>query len=169
MLHSSSINLGDLYNAEVVAVKDVGLSLMIDSRVQAFCPISLISDAATMDVSKLKKKFKVGQVIRVRVWQKEGNSIVVTNKKSIVELEDSKCIYSYDEATVGKQSTGSVKDIKPEGIAVQFFNKVRSMTRRGSRVMTIMVYFLVLIRCEDSFLCGCLCSKGFSIRRSPFV
>eukprot|EP01036_Dinobryon_divergens_P026442 gene26442-35097_t len=125
VLHSSSIKLGDLYNAEVVAVKDVGLSLMIDSRVQAFCPISLISDAATMDVSKLKKKFKVGQVIRVRVWQKEGNSIVVTNKKSIVELEDSKCIYSYDEATVGKQSTGSVRDIKPEGIALQFFNKVR--------------------------------------------
>ena len=127
MLHSSSIKLGDFHNVEIVAIKDVGLNVTIDDRVQAFCPISLISDAATMDVSKLKKKFKIGQFIRVRVWQKEGSSIVVTNKKSILDLENSKCIYSYDEATVGKQSTGSVKEIKHEGIVVQFFNRVSTL------------------------------------------
>lgn len=126
ILHFSAIKVGNLYDAEIIAVREIGLSLRIDGRVVSFCPISLTSDAAPTDLSKLQKKFKVGQVLNnVRVWQTNGSEVIVTHKKSLVELEASKCLLSYADCTVGRQAVGVVQKITSEGVAVHFFNHVR--------------------------------------------
>jgi ribosomal protein S1 len=124
-LHFSAIQVGEIHNAEVVVIRSLGLQLRIGKSVTAFCPPNLTSDVGTTDAGKLAKKFKVGQKLRVRVWKKD-NYLQVTVKKSILELDASKCVFNYDDARVGLQTIGSIKEIKSEGITVQFFNKVGS-------------------------------------------
>ena len=53
---------------------------------------------------QLKKKFKTGQVIKVRVWEAKDRAMIVTHKRSLVEDADGP-ILSYDDVTQGQRDT----------------------------------------------------------------
>lgn len=123
--HSSDVQVGQVLNVEITGIRDFGLVVRIGRKVSAVCPI--FHSADVVGVGKLHKKFKVGQKMNMRVWEVDGSSIIMTNKKTIIELPKPKVITSYSDVEVGRVATGIVAKIDADGLLVRFFNKVKGV------------------------------------------
>lgn len=133
VLHWSEISVGQILTVSVVAVRDFGLLMKISTNVQAICPLLHLSDTGlTLTTVQLNKKFKVGQTLKVRVWEADGSAIIVTLKKSIVE-DRLVPLLAYEDAEEGKVSLGVVSRAGMKGLTVTFFNTVK-----GSVPMSIL-------------------------------
>lgn len=127
VLHWSKISGGQVLTATIAAIRDFGLLIKISANVQAVCPLLHLSDTGlTLTTVQLNKKFKVGQTHKVRVWEADGNAILVTMKKSIVD-DKSVPILSYAEATPERVSLGVVSRADEKGLKVNFFNGVKGV------------------------------------------
>ena len=123
--HWSDISVGQVMSASVASVRDFGLVMKISANVQAVCPLLHLSDTGLMLTSvQINKKFKVGQTLKVRVWEADGNAIIVTLKKSIVE-DNVDPLLSYDDVVEGKISLGVVSRADIKGLIITFFNCVK--------------------------------------------
>ena len=125
VLHWSEISVGQIMSASVASVRDFGLVMKISPNVQAVCPLLHLSDTGlTLTTIQINKKFKVGQTLKVRVWEADGKAIIVTMKKSIVEDKISPLL-SYDDVEEGKISLGVVRRADVKGLTIIFFNGVK--------------------------------------------
>jgi ribosomal protein S1 len=133
--HTSDVQVGQLQQVTVEAIKDFGLVVRLGhGRVTAVCPTFHTADVVVE--GKLTKKFKPGQELTMRVWEVSDSGIIMTNKKSVVELpqEAAICSYTSDATALGATVTGVVSKINLQGVHVRFFNKVRGMVP-----MTVLV------------------------------
>lgn len=125
VFHYSHVKVGQLHNVEIKAVKDFGLVVEISGKITGICP--LLHTADVIGQLKLSKKFSIGQKVKMRVWEVEKNSIILTNKKSLVDLNDAILLSSFDDARVGQPTVGVVNKILKDGILVSFFNRVKGL------------------------------------------
>ena len=90
VVHSSDLHVGQLLQVVVTSIKDFGLVVRISGgEVTAVCPTFHSADVVLEgSTAKLKKKFRVGQELAVRVWEVTATGIIVTHKKTIVDLQD---------------------------------------------------------------------------------
>lgn len=128
--HVSQLSVGQIVDAKVFNVKSNCLVLKIGERVKAICPAAHAFDSsiglATAN-SNLSKKFKVGQMLRMRVWELDGSSIMLTNKKSLVECDRSQCIMTVDDAVKGRRVVGVISKVSELGLQVHFFNSIKAL------------------------------------------
>lgn len=123
--HWSHLHIGALQNAVIVSVKDAGLNLKIGDKVNAFCPTQHLSDT-TASRTKASASFKVGQKIKVKIWQiKPDGSIIATHKKSLIEeVQDN--IFSYDDVVIGKVAIGVISNVSDNGgVTIHFYNGIK--------------------------------------------
>ena len=135
VIHVSQVKAGQLLEVEVASIGDFGAVVLVGGKVRALCPSIHMSDASTGSViAKNKQKFKVGQKLTMRVWEAIGNSVIMTNKKSL--LDDLHPIVScYDDIVVGQVAVGVVSKVSSKtGLRVHFFNKIK-----GDIPMSVLV------------------------------
>ena len=75
----------------------------------------------------LQKRYKIGQKFRMKVWEIGGTQILLTNKKSLMECEESCCIYQYSDAVSGLATLGVVSKISESGVQIHFFNRIKGL------------------------------------------
>ena len=98
-LHWSQISPGQLLKVNIMSVNDFGLVVRINDKIQGICPVLHLSDAGhILTLVQMKKKFKIGQLMKVRVWETKKSAILVTYKKSIVD-------YIYSDEVVEEKGT----------------------------------------------------------------
>lgn len=130
VVHSSQLHAGQLVDTEIAAVRDFGIVVLVGGKVRAVCPamhlteIGILGGPSPATAKAIQKKFKVGQKLRMRVWECSGDGFVLTNKKSLVEESSNPLITSYDAATEGLVAKGVVSKVAEEGLRVHFYNKV---------------------------------------------
>ena len=66
VFHWTQVKSGQVMHATVHKVNDFGLVVKLSPKIKAVCPSLHASDVG-MTAVQLKKKFKTGQVIKVRV------------------------------------------------------------------------------------------------------
>jgi len=135
VVHTSDAKVGQLLPVTVDSIKDFGLVVRLGSgKVTAVCPTFHSADVVVE--GKLKKKFKVGQELTMRVWETSSSGIIMTNKKAMVDLPKELIVSSLTapETDLGKVVTGVVSDVNAQGVLVRFFNKVR-----GTVPMSVLV------------------------------
>jgi ribosomal protein S1 len=123
--HSKDVKVGQVLSVTITDVRDFGLVVDLGNGVSAVCPSFHTADMV-FD-GNLKKKFKAGQVLKIRVWEVEGSKIIVTNKKTMVNLAEGAVITSYDDLHRGAIVHGVVASVDEYGLTVRFFNKIRGM------------------------------------------
>lgn len=121
--HHKDIKVGQSHTVEITAVRDFGLVCSISNKISAVCPTSHTGDVV-ID-TKLKKRFKVGQKLKMRVWEASADgAIILTNKKSLVELPDQSVLSSYETSQVDGHYVGVIGKITTNGLTVRFFNNI---------------------------------------------
>jgi hypothetical protein len=134
ILHFSEVTVGKVLTVTVAGVRDFGLLVRISAKVQAVCPLMHLSDTGlALTVVQMNKKFRVGQTLKVRVWEVEGSAIIVTYKKRIVDDKEEP-ILSYDSITEGASALGVVSRTSEDGIKINFFNTIK-----GNIPMSVLV------------------------------
>ena len=121
-IHKSDIQIGQVVEALITHINEDGLKMLIGSRVEAICPMIHTSDASS--TIKLSKRFKVGQVLNVRVLEYQGKQVVVTHKKTLVN-DPLPPLTSVEDCEVGAVATGVVVAINRDTVFVQFYNRVQ--------------------------------------------
>ncbi|CAM9169417.1 unnamed protein product [Ectocarpus fasciculatus] len=130
VVHSSQLEAGQLVDTEVAAVRDFGLVVLVGGKVRAVCPamhlteVGILGGPSPATAKAIAKKFKVGQKIKMRVWECSGDGFVLTNKKSLVEDTTNPVLASYGAVTEGVVAKGVVSKVSDEGLRVHFYNKV---------------------------------------------
>ena len=126
MNHTGQVHVGQVLEVEIVKIAPFGLVVIIGGKVRAICPTIHLSDTSgTQAVAQIHKRFKPGQKLTMRVWEVKDDAIIMSNKKSMVQAEDSSIITSIDDAIVGKTALGVVSKISQFGLQIHFFNKVK--------------------------------------------
>lgn len=93
IIHWSQLLVGTRVDAVVESIREFGLIVSINSKISALCPSIHTQDAVLS--GKLQKRFKVGQQLRMRVWEVgTDGKVIVTNKKSLVD-DSSPILCSY--------------------------------------------------------------------------
>jgi polyribonucleotide nucleotidyltransferase len=135
VLHWSKVKVGSILSVIVSAVKDFGLLVKISPKVQAVCPLMHLSDTGlALTAVQIGKKYRVGQTLKVRVWEVEEAAIIVTLKKSIVDEKGTEnSVLNYDDLIEGKKALGIVSRTGEDGIKINFFNSVK-----GSIPMSVL-------------------------------
>ena len=126
--HNSDVKVGQLVAVTVDQIKDFGLVVRLGGgKVMAICPTFHSADVVVD--GNLRKKFKVGQSLNMRVWEVSPTGIIMTNKKAMVDMPETAVVSNYAGADtdIGKVVTGAVFKINPQGLHVRFFNKVRGL------------------------------------------
>lgn len=115
--------IGQIFTSVVTGVTEAGLKVLLNDRVEAFCPALHTSDAPLTSTSTaLVKRFKLNQKLQVKVWEC-GKDIIVTHKKSL--LSDAlPLIHSVEEACVGQSLTGVVSAVFYDNVRVHFNSKI---------------------------------------------
>jgi ribosomal protein S1 len=128
--HVSQLSVGQIVEAKVFNVKSNCIVMKIGERVRAICPAAHAFDSSSgiaMASSNLSKKFKVGQILRMRVWELDGSTVMLTNKKSLVECDRSQCIMTIDDAVKGRSVVGVISKISELGLQIHFFNSIKAL------------------------------------------
>ncbi len=123
--HSSQVFANQILDVKILSLNNFGLVLQIGEKLQGICPAIHASDSATG--LNLQKRFKVGQKLRMKVWEINGHKILLTNKKSLIECDDSSCIIQPSDATKGLATLGVISKISELGIQVHFFNMIKGL------------------------------------------
>ncbi|AGO10941.1 AaceriAFR566Cp [[Ashbya] aceris (nom. inval.)] len=110
---------GDVVRGFIKAVTDKGIFVYLSRTLQAFVPVSKLTDAY---IKEWKKFYKPMQPITGKVVNCEGDSrILLTMKESEVNGE-LKVLKSYADMKVGDIFDGSVKNVTDFGVFVKLHN-----------------------------------------------
>ena len=129
-VHKSYVQTGQILEALITKIEETGLRMLIGNRVEATCP--LVHTSEMTSTIKLTKRFKVGQVLTVRVWESQGKQVIVTHKKTLVN-DTLPPLASIEDFEEGKVAHGVVARLFNDAVLVQFFNKVQ-----GSMPLTVL-------------------------------
>lgn len=132
VLHSSQLRVGMVLEAQIKEVRDDGLVLSVNDRVSAFCPTAHLFDTGAAGgllnaTNKGKQRYKLGSSVPVRVWSIKDNAVIVTCKKSLLDLSAERVVSSYGDLRAGRACLGVVTDLSSRGVRVHFFGGVRGV------------------------------------------
>ncbi|CDO92420.1 unnamed protein product [Kluyveromyces dobzhanskii CBS 2104] len=116
LISSSDLKRGDVVRGFVKSITDKGIFVSLSSVLQAFVPVSKLTDAFIKD---WKKFFKRGQNVIGKVVNCESDSrVLLTLKESEVNGELN-VLKSYSDIKVGDIFQGSVKNLTEFGVFVK--------------------------------------------------
>ncbi|CAK9319362.1 unnamed protein product [Citrullus colocynthis] len=122
----SDVKPGTLIRAKVIVVDDFGAIVQFPGGLKALCPLSHMSE---FEISKPRKKFKVGAELVFRVLGCKSKRITVTHKKTLVKSK-LEVLSSYADATAGLVTHGWITKIEKHGCFVRFYNGVQGFAPR---------------------------------------
>ncbi|GMG39627.1 unnamed protein product [Ambrosiozyma monospora] len=122
------IPIGGAVTAEVLRiVSDKGLQVKISDNFEAFVPSVHMSD---IKLVYPERKFKIGGKVKGRVLRVTHHSgkvnVLVTLKKSLVNIEDEDVVGKFEDLEVGKRTPATVEKFHPGGCVVSFFGSVKA-------------------------------------------
>jgi rRNA biogenesis protein RRP5 len=124
VLHISNIIIGQVYSAEITAIRPDGLVLLIEKRLPGFCPSLHLSDAGIP--TKLSKLYRLHQAISIRVWDIDDKNIIASCKKSVLQEDVTGLLTSYEDAVKGRLALGIVSKLSADdGIRVHFCSGIK--------------------------------------------
>lgn len=89
----------------------------------AFVPSNHMSD---IKLVYPERKFKTGNKVKGRVLKTEGKKLLITLKKSLVNMEDSEVLNSFEKATLGFKTSATVEKFVHNGVVVSFFGNMKA-------------------------------------------
>ncbi|CCF56637.1 hypothetical protein KAFR_0B03400 [Kazachstania africana CBS 2517] len=112
---------GDIVHALVKSVSDKGIFLHLSRTLEAFVPVTMLSDSYLKEWKKFYKSMQhvVGKVVKCD----EDARILITLRESEVNGE-LKVLKNYDDIEVGDVVSGSVKNVTDFGVFVKLDNTV---------------------------------------------
>ncbi|MED6145261.1 hypothetical protein PIB30_023503 [Stylosanthes scabra] len=113
--------------AKIVRVDSDHAIVQIPGGVKALCPLNHMSE---LDITKPRKKFKVGAELVFRVLGRKKKMVTVTHKKTLVKSK-LPIISSFTEATEGLITHGWITKIEVHGCFVRFYNGVQGFAPRS--------------------------------------
>ncbi|CCK72299.1 Rrp5p KNAG_0J02180 [Huiozyma naganishii CBS 8797] len=115
----SDLKQGDIVHGLVKTVNDKGIFVYLSRTVEAFVPISKLSDAYLKDWKKFYKPMQhvIGKVVK----SEDDKHILITLRESEVN-GDLKVLKNYDDIKVGEVFKGSVKNITDFGVFIKLDN-----------------------------------------------
>jgi rRNA biogenesis protein RRP5 len=151
----SDVKPGMVTKAKVISVDTFGAIVQFSGGLKAMCPLRHMSE---FEVTKPRKKFKVGAELVFRVLGCKSKRITVTYKKTLVKSK-LPILSSYTDATEGLVTHGWITKIEKHGCFVRFYNGVQGFVPR-SLLHPFVVFelpfsfssgFLILIFYTDVF------------------
>lgn len=123
-LSSADVPTGSLVNGcEVVQIVPTGgIMLKVFDDFDAFVPELHISD---VKLAYPEKKFKVGTKCKARVLFKQGKRLQMTLKKSLINIDEEDILNTFEKATVGLRTLGTILAFVRGGALVTFFGNVK--------------------------------------------
>ncbi|KAJ4893416.1 RNA binding [Raphanus sativus] len=122
----SDVKPGMVTKAKVISVDTFGAIVQFPGGLKAMCPLRHMSE---FEVTKPRKKFKVGAELTFRVLGCKSKRITVTCKKSLVKSK-LPILSSYADATEGLVTHGWITKIEKHGCFVRFYNGVQGFVAR---------------------------------------
>ncbi|KAG2733152.1 hypothetical protein G9P44_004142 [Scheffersomyces stipitis] len=125
-LHASDVPNGTaVKSCEIIKVlpEAGGIVIKVLDEFEGFVPGSHMSD---IKLVYPERKFKVGSKVRGRVLSKQGNKLVVTFKKSLVNIEDDEVLARFEDAKIGFKTPAIVEKFVHNGAIVSFFGNLRA-------------------------------------------
>ncbi|KAJ0242497.1 S1 domain-containing protein [Hirschfeldia incana] len=122
----SDVKPGMVTKAKVISVDTFGAIVQFPGGLKAMCPLQHMSE---FEVTKPRKKFKVGAELIFRVLGCKSKRITVTCKKTLVKSK-LPILSSYADATEGLVTHGWITKIEKHGCFVRFYNGVQGFVAR---------------------------------------
>ncbi|XP_023641258.1 rRNA biogenesis protein RRP5 isoform X2 [Capsella rubella] len=122
----SDVKPGMVTKAKIISVDTFGAIVQFPGGLKAMCPLRHMSE---FEVTKPRKKFKVGAELVFRVLGCKSKRITVTYKKSLVKSK-LPILSSYTDATEGLVTHGWITKIEKHGCFVRFYNGVQGFVPR---------------------------------------
>ncbi|KAL0900332.1 hypothetical protein Bca101_084293 [Brassica carinata] len=122
----SDVKPGMVTKAKVISVDTFGAIVQFPGGLKAMCPLGHMSE---FEVTKPRKKFKVGAELIFRVLGCKSKRITVTCKKTLVKSK-LPILSSYADATEGLVTHGWITKIEKHGCFVRFYNGVQGFVAR---------------------------------------
>ncbi|CAH8356759.1 unnamed protein product [Eruca vesicaria subsp. sativa] len=122
----SDVKPGMVTKAKVISVDTFGAIVQFPGGLKAMCPLQHMSE---FEVTKPRKKFKVGAELIYRVLGCKSKRITVTCKKTLVKSK-LPILSSYADATEGLVTHGWITKIEKHGCFVRFYNGVQGFVAR---------------------------------------
>ncbi|KDP21906.1 hypothetical protein JCGZ_03044 [Jatropha curcas] len=123
----SDVKPGMVVRAKIIAVDSFGAIVKFPGGLKALCPLSHMSE---FEITKPRKKFKVGAEMLFRVLGCKSKRITVTHKKTLVKSK-LPILGSYADATDGLITHGWITKIEKHGCFVHFYNGVQGFAPRS--------------------------------------
>ncbi|CDY47904.1 BnaAnng09360D [Brassica napus] len=117
----SDVKPGMVTKAKIISVDTFGAIVQFPGGLKAMCPLQHMSE---FEVTKPRKKFKVGAELIFRVLGCKSKRITVTCKKTLVKSK-LPILSSYADATEGLVTHGWITKIEKHGCFVRFYNGVQ--------------------------------------------
>lgn len=123
-LNVEAVPIGSLVTGEVAKILPDGKGLIVNvDGFEALVPSNHLSD---IKLVYPERKFRVGGKIKGRVLSKHGKKLLVTVRKSLVNIDDEKVLSSFDQAYVGLKTAATVDRYVHNGAIVAFFGSIRA-------------------------------------------
>lgn len=123
-LNTDNIPVGASVEGEVLKVLDSSAGLIVNvDGFEALVPSNHMSD---IKLAYPERKFRIGSKIKGRILGKKGKKLLVTLRKSFASLEDNEVLSSFDQATVGFKTRGTVDRFVHGGAIIAFFGKMKA-------------------------------------------
>jgi ribosomal protein S1 len=193
IVHWSQVKVGHIVPVTISAIKETGLIVLINNTVRALCPRMHTADTAmtlntatdAMVLKMLNKKFRVGQRLRMRVWEANGTSIIVTNKTGFVKdhavvrsaddepvdeghLQTPTIITCFDDAYVGWSGLGIVTQVSDvHGLRIHFYNRMKGLI--PLRILTKQGIFSVSEAYRVGQLVSCVVVRKLNVHEEDIL
>ncbi|KAK6204350.1 uncharacterized protein RJT21DRAFT_116749 [Scheffersomyces amazonensis] len=124
-LHSSDIPNGTLVLCEILKVlpENGGIIIKSDQGFEGFVSGIHMSDVRLVYP---ERKFKTGTKVKGRVLYKKGKNLIITFKKSLVNIEDEDVLCNFEDAKIGSKSPATVEKFVHGGAIVSFFGTLKA-------------------------------------------
>lgn len=124
-LQAADIPDGAFDKVEVLKVlpNSGGIKVKVYGKFEGFVPPQHMSD---IKLSYPEVKFRAGSKVKARVLRKDASKLLVTLKKTLVNLEDDEILNSADKASLGFRTTATVERFVANGAIVGFFGFLKA-------------------------------------------
>ena len=128
VVNATYLNINDIPDGELF--KDVEIvKVLPDSKgitvkvngFDAFVPPNHISDVRLIYP---ERKFKIGSKVKGRVVKKQGRTLLVSLKKSLVNAEGDSILTKFEDAEIGLKTPATVEKFIFNGVLVSFFGNL---------------------------------------------
>ncbi|KAL1490894.1 hypothetical protein ABEB36_011571 [Hypothenemus hampei] len=128
--NANDLKVGQLMEGKILQIKEEGV-VVGAGHVRGFCWNSHLSNVAYSE--NIKKKFKEGDKVKVRVWHvKEDEKVLFTMKPGLIDMEDANFLTSLEDVDFKLKYRGMVWKTTSLGCQISFYNGIQGWLSRSS-------------------------------------